>query len=460
MLKKIIKNLYNKSNIDYHYYHLFQNNLLNLNFSKNNFTINYIVYIIDSDFSLFLEFLKNNNKEIFSDLFFEKIKFSDFDVNTLSEVIFNKLFWIRFNQIDFKENDFEKINIFLQNNQLDINRIFFENCNLNEKFFEIFSKNLWFSNLTFLNFDNNFIWNSWLNLFYYFLKNNKINLEYLSLINSSISDFNILKNYLEESKIRILDISWNNILNSEIILEFIERSQTIRELYLKNIYFEDIFLEKIFKIFENKKTNIYFLRFSISEKQEKFLEKFKKLEKNLWIYFDIDFIKNEKIFSTIYFKAWDENLKKLESDYFYFLDENNLDVDFNEIILKKDNFLKNWINLFLFDFHCYKKIKFLLDNYVFNYIYIENYFISDNDFIYFLDIIKNNFLKKYKINLISIEISEFQLDYLINNLPENIFYIEVNLNKIEKNREKYIYKMLQNKAFIFENMDLYKKIFK
>lgn len=102
----------------------------------------------------------------------------------------------------------------------------------------------------------------------------------------------------------------------------------------------------------------------------------------------------------------------------------------------------------------------MLSNYAFNYIYIENYFISDRDFIYFLKIIEINSTKKYKINLISIEINEFQLEYLIENFPENIFYIEINLNKIEKNREKYIFKMLKNKAFIFENMELYKKFFK
>ena len=52
------------------------------------------------------------------------------------------------------------------------------------------------------------------------------------------------------------------------------------------------------------------------------------------------------------------------------------------------------------------------------------------------------------------------MDYLIDNFPSNIFYIEVNLNKIIIDRELYISKMLKNKAFIFENMELYKKIFK
>jgi len=114
----------------------------------------------------------------------------------------------------------------------------------------------------------------------------------------------------------------------------------------------------------------------------------------------------------------------------------------------------------LFDFNDYKKIDLLIKKYNFNYIYVENYFIIDKNLIQFLDSIKNQENKKYKINLISIELSEFQLKYLIDYLPENIFYIEVNLNKIIKNRELYISKMLKNKAFIFENMEFYQKIFK
>lgn len=122
--------------------------------------------------------------------------------------------------------------------------------------------------------------------------------------------------------------------------------------------------------------------------------------------------------------------------------------------------MKNWINLFLFDFNDYEKIYYLLENYDFNYIYLENYYISDESFIYFLNWIKKQKNKKYKINLISVELSEYQLDYLIKNLPKNIFYIEINLDKIDKNREIYINRMLKNKAFIFENMELYGKLFK
>ena len=82
----------------------------------------------------------------------------------------------------------------------------------------------------------------------------------------------------------------------------------------------------------------------------------------------------------------------------------------------------------MFDFNDYKKIDLLIKKYNFNYIYVENYFIIDKNLIQFLDSIKNQENKKYKINLISIELSEFQLKYLIDYLPENIFYIEVNLN--------------------------------
>jgi hypothetical protein len=80
--------------------------------------------------------------------------------------------------------------------------------------------------------------------------------------------------------------------------------------------------------------------------------------------------------------------------------------------------------------------------------------------MFFINTIFKNSNKKYKINFISIELNYFQLEYLINNFPENIFYIEVNLNKIVKNRELYIIQMLKNKSFIFENMELYSKIFR
>ena len=117
------------------------------------------------------------------------------------------------------------------------------------------------------------------------------------------------------------------------------------------------------------------------------------------------------------------------------------------------------MNLFLFDISNYDKIYYLLETYNFNYIYIENYHISDEDFINFLEKIRSLPHKKYKINLNSISINYFQLDYLIKNIPENIFYIEVTLNEIEEKREIYIIEMLKNPAFVFENMEIYQKIF-
>ena len=57
-LKSILLKLKNKSNIDYEYYHLFNNQKLDLKYDTNNFTINYIIYIINSDFSCFYESYK------------------------------------------------------------------------------------------------------------------------------------------------------------------------------------------------------------------------------------------------------------------------------------------------------------------------------------------------------------------------------------------------------------------
>ena len=185
----------------------------------------------------------------------------------------------------------------------------------------------------------------------------------------------------------------------------------------------------------------------------------------MWITFDIDLSDElqNKYYSTIYVK-WSqdeeyEKIKNTNNNYFYNIDTSNTDTGFERMLSKWDMYFKNGINLLLFDFIDYKKIKYLLETYNFNYIYLENYYITDEDFVYFIQTIASLKAKKYKINLISLEINQFQLDYLIENIPENIFYIEVNLNKIDK-KERYIAKMLKNPAFIFENMELYAKIFK
>ena len=100
------------------------------------------------------------------------------------------------------------------------------------------------------------------------------------------------------------------------------------------------------------------------------------------------------------------------NEYFYLFEGSVSKNNFDILINKNDIYLKNAINLFLFDFHNYKLIDYLLEKYSFNYLYIENYYITNEDFLYFLNSIQKQSYKKYKINLISIEINEFQLNYL------------------------------------------------
>lgn len=461
---KILKILKNKSNIDYNYYHLFNNAVLSLNFASNlNFTINYIIYIVDSNFLLFNEKYSLIKNAFITDVFLERLILTKEDKKILFSMNFNKLFWLRLNYINFEKEDYELLISFISKNSLDLNRLFLENIYLSDDFFYLFENLSWFWNLSFINFDNNNIWDKWLSSFIKFIYNNKINLEYLSLINNKITNFDNLFNYLDKSDIRILDLSSSLDLSESLILDFITNNSSIKELYLRNIIFSDYLLNYIYEIFLNNKTSIYNLRISLNKSQEKYLNLFKDLWIKKNINFDINFLgdSNVNIYSTIYIKSSsDKNLKSIENKYFYILDENDIDNDFKKLILNNNKFLNDWINLFLFDLHDYKKINYLISNYSFNYIYIENYYINNEDFIYFIESIRNQNHKKYKINLISIEINEFQLDYLINNFPDNIFYIEVNLNKIVKNREIYISKMLKNSAFIFENLDLYKKIVK
>lgn len=464
MLNKILKILKNKSNIDYNYYHLFNNVVLSLNFASNlNFTINYIVYVVDSNFLLFNEKYSLIKNAFITDVFLERLILTKEDKKILFSMNFNKLFWLRINYINFEKEYYEWLILFISKNSLDLNRLFLENIYLSDDFFCLFENLSWFWNLSFINFDNNNIWDKGLSSFIKFIDNNKINLEYLSLINNKITNFDNLFNYLDKSDIRILDLSSSLNLSESLILDFITNNLSIKELYLRNIIFSDYLLNSIYEIFLNNKTWIYNLRISLNKSQEKYFKLFRDLWIKKNINFDINFLgdSNLNIYSTIYIKSSsDKNLKITENEYFYIIDENDIDNEFKKLILNNNKFLIDWINLFLFDLNDYKKINYLISNYSFNYIYIENYYINNEDFIYFIESIRNQNHKKYKINLISIEINEFQLDYLINNFPDNIFYIEVNLNKIISNREIYISKMLKNSAFIFENLDLYKKIFK
>lgn len=463
-LKSILLKLKNKSNIDYEYYHLFNNNKLDLNYNTSNFTINYIIYIINSDFSRFNDSYKWFSDESITDVFFERLKLSLEDKEVFFRLKFKELFWLKLNKVNFDEWDYKLLAWFILNNSLDINRIFLENLNLNSEFFSLFKDFNWFGNLTFINIDNNYCWNEGLNSLIFFLEKNNINLEYLSIINNNISNISLLSKYLNKTDIRILDLSSNDI-NQNDIISIIENSSELRELYIRNIELDDSIIEKIIYIFKNNKTSIYNLRLSLSFEQIRYVNIFNEISELNNINFDIikwlDVPKD--IYSTIYLKEIDKvknDIWDISNDYFYCIDSNDLDNDFNKLIKDKDIFLINAINLFLFDFNDYKKIDFLIKKYDFNYIYIENYYITFDDLKFFLESISTQSHKKYKINLISVELDNEQMDYLIDNFPSNIFYIEVNLNKIINDRELYISKMLKNKAFIFENMELYKKIFK
>ncbi len=449
----------NKSNIDYEYYHLFGNKKLPLNYETHNFTINYIIYMIDSDFMRFFHDYKKFSHESITDVFFERINLNHDEKEIFFQLEFKNLFWLKLNNIKLNEKDYQWLLNFLQLNSRDINRIYLENLELNDNFFTNIQNLTGFETLKFLNFDNNNISNNWLHLLFKFLNKNNIKLEYVSLVSNKIDSITDIIRYFQEiSSLRILDISWNHIQEHEII-KLLEKSWSLQEIFCKNIEFTDESLEKIINHFNTIQSEVFHLRISITKKQLKYREIFHSLWVKKNIYFDIDFLDNEnKIFTTFYIKWSDDwNLNRIENETFSVLNNSE---DFNNMLCDKKKNLMSSINLFLFDFHNYSQINLLLENFSANYIYIENYFISDEDFIYFINSIRSKKPKHYKINFISIEISEFQLNYLIDNFPENITYIEINLNKIINNREKYIAKMLKNKAFIFENMELYQKIFK
>ena len=113
-LKTIINTLRNKSNIDYYYYHEFSNNKLKLDFNINNFTINYIVYIINSDFSWFIKYYENIKHISITDIFIERVLLNNHQKKILFSMIFKNLFWLKLNNININKY------YFLLKNQLMI----------------------------------------------------------------------------------------------------------------------------------------------------------------------------------------------------------------------------------------------------------------------------------------------------------------------------------------------------
>ena len=468
MLKQIFQTLQNNSLIDYDYYHLYNNHNLELDYTTNGYKKNYIVYILGSEFTIACKFLDTIiHNESITDVFLDRLLLTSSEKHLLFSSQFRELFWLRLNNLNIDEWDYEDLVTFIYKNSLDINRLFLEESWIKDTFLEKLNETRWFWNLTFINFDNNSISDIGIEYFISFLTKNNVDLEYLSLAGNDISSFwtdQVLQYFQNSQYLRILDLSMNEV-NESNILNFLRYNTFTKELFLRGITFTNNVLDSIIELFESWKTGIYILRFTLTKDQKSYQQVFDDLWKKLWITFDIDLSDElqNKYYSTIYVK-WSkdeeyEKIKNTNNNYFYNIDTSNTDTGFERMLSKWDMYFKNGINLFLFDFLDYKKIKYLLETYNFNYIYLENYYITDEDFVYFIQTIASLKAKKYKINLISLEINQFQLDYLIENIPENIFYIEVNLNKIDK-KERYIAKMLKNPAFIFENMELYAKIFK
>jgi len=471
--KNIVIALKNRSNIDYEYYHLFNNKNLILQ-NQTYYTKKFhIIYLNYSNLKPFYAFFKENHKESITDVFIERCELSDSDKKKLFSIVFKDLFWLRLNNINLLPKDTDLFVSFLANNELDINRIFIENCSLDSRFLYVLSqkKNL-FRNITFLNLDNNNIGDKGVVYLIDFLQNNNIHLEYLSLVKNNIWEIwihNLIEYFLSDknSILRILDISWNVVWNKneEKILRLIEQSQELKEIYIKNSILSNNFIEEIIGIIENKRNHFYILKLSLTEEQFHY----KKTLLDVWnqsrIIVDVDIIDQSKtkIYTTIYLKEFKDteikNFTPIKTEYFYLINSDKQDESYEELFSENKTYLKDGINLFLFDISDYTKIFFLLENYNFNYIYLENYHISDENFVRLIEKIRDLWNKYYKINLVSIPLNEYQLSYLIDNLPKNIYYIEINLNKIDVNRERYISKMCKNSAFIFENMELYKKLF-
>lgn len=73
-------------------------------------------------------------------------------------MVFHDLFWIRLNRFTIPYEDIVPFITFLNINSSDVNRIFLEQCSLDEQFFIALSRDgARFENLSFINVDNNHI---------------------------------------------------------------------------------------------------------------------------------------------------------------------------------------------------------------------------------------------------------------------------------------------------------------
>jgi len=432
-IEKLLKNTLNKIKIDYEYIHYFNDKKLNLEYEDNNFEKNVIIYILKSNFDKLKYTYKDKKHLKITDLFVQDISFTKEEFLDFFSYKFLWLFWLRFFDFNFKKELYSSFIDFLELNLVDLNRLYLENLSLTDDFFYLLSDKIFKNNiLTFINFDSNNFSESWFNFLQNFILNNCLKLEYLSISNNNL---NLDLSFLDKlNNLRILDISWNKIdeKNQNILLNFIKKSSSIKEIYLKNINLSKDFLDEISVILQNKKLENIVFSPKVSENNPN----------NFWTFF-IKYFDNVEEF---------ESIKKPN-----FLLTNSTKENYDEIILQNHNNFIFWINLFLFDIHNYDFIFKLLKNYNFNYIYFENYYINDEDFILLIENIKLNSNKFYKINFISINLNNFQLEYLLNNFPSNISFIEISLNKV-KNLEKHLLKLVKNEKIIFEQSEIFRKI--
>lgn len=432
-IEKLLKNTLNKIKIDYEYIHYFNDKKLNLEYEDNNFEKNVIIYILKSNFDKLKYTYKDKKHLKITDLFVQDISFTKEEFLDFFSYKFLWLFWLRFFDFNLKKELYSSFIDFLELNLVDLNRLYLENLSLTDDFFYLLSDKIFKNNiLTFINFDSNNFSENWFNFLQNFILNNCLKLEYLSISNNNL---NLDLSFLDKlNNLRILDISWNKIdeKNQNILLNFIKKSSSIKEIYLKNINLSKDFLDEISVILQNKKLENIVFSPKVSENNPN----------NFWTFF-IKYFDNVEEF---------ESIKKPN-----FLLTNSTKENYDEIILQNHNNFIFWINLFLFDIHNYDFIFKLLKNYNFNYIYFENYYINDEDFILLIENIKLNSNKFYKINFISINLNNFQLEYLLNNFPSNISFIEISLNKV-KNLEKHLLKLVKNEKIIFEQSEIFRKI--
>jgi len=454
--KNLLDILKNKSNIDYVYCHIFENKVLDIDYSKNNFTQNYILYILESDFSFLSNLYSKISDKPITDIFIDSLKLSFDDFKELFLMRFKKLFWIKIQSVDIPEIFYGELLEFLSYNSLDLNRIFLQSTKLNYTFFKRLRELTWFKNLSFLSFDDNQVWNQGLESILYFLHHNSITLEYISLVSSDITDISPFFESHSLLNTRIIDIS-NNKIDMSQILHLLECNIYIEEFFIKQINFSNTDLQRLIIFLDSNDLLLDHIWITLHTGQRELWMKLVETGISKDIFISISYFDNVQIIesSTIYIKWNYENMDYNNSHMLYY--HGNSIADFCNMYHKV---LNNSINLFIFEVNNYDVIDYILSNYSCNYIYIENYCISNQNFYRFIHTISKNPIKRYKVNLISIEINYTQLEYLIENFPINLKYIEINLNKILINREKYIFRMLQNKAFIFENIEIYQKIFK